>query len=166
LEKLALTYLDLSETNPLPALTIEQLAPVMIWENQHSVFELGDTLLQGDYLRTTRILESLRNEGVEPSLICWVIAREVRSLVPLALMLSKGSRLNDTVMDSFRIWKQKRKFVMTFLQKHSLSSLYDILIQAKQLDTVIKTEHAKHAWQSLLDLCFFCCLGGHPCRIA
>lgn len=162
LEKLALIY----PAPQIASLTIEQLSPLMIWENHHSVFELGDALLQGDYMRTSRILESLKNEGVESTLVCWVITREVRSLVPLALILSQGSLLNDALMESFRIWKQKRKFVTAFLQKHSLSSLYDILIQAKQVDTVIKTEPPKRAWQALLDLCFFCCLGGHPCRNA
>jgi len=153
LEKIALL-----QTCALP-----QLTKVMIWENRHSVFELGDALLQGAYTRTFRILDSLKNEGIEPSLVCWAITREVRNLIPLAETLEKEGRLNDAMMEAFRVWKQRRQLVSSFLQKCPLPTLYDIFARAKNVDTCIKTEPLKKTWQALQDLCHhFCCLGAHP----
>jgi DNA polymerase-3 subunit delta len=43
------------------------------------VFQLGDAALAGDVPRALRILAGLRSEGVEPVLVLWSLAREIRN---------------------------------------------------------------------------------------
>jgi DNA polymerase-3 subunit delta len=43
------------------------------------VFQLGEAALGGDVLRAQRVLSGLRNEGVEPVLVLWSLAREIHN---------------------------------------------------------------------------------------
>ncbi|HET9475134.1 MAG TPA: DNA polymerase III subunit delta, partial [Steroidobacteraceae bacterium] len=43
------------------------------------VFQLGDAALAGELTRALRILAGLRSEGVEPTLVLWSLAREIRN---------------------------------------------------------------------------------------
>lgn len=168
LEKIKLIYAPASADStpaPLPPLrpvsllTPSDIAPVMTWEARYSVFDLVDALLQGAYDRTFRILRSLKNEGIEATLVCWAITREVRGLIPLIEARTTGHPFNDALMASCGIWKQRQNFVTTFLKRHSQSSIYDILSLSQHVDTIIKTGGTYKAWNSLIDLCFLCCSG-------
>ena len=50
------------------------------------VFQLGDAALAGDVTRALRILAGLRSEGVEPVLVLWSLAREIRNTWGLSLI--------------------------------------------------------------------------------
>lgn len=140
-------------------LDLNDIKPILSQEARYSVFDLVDTLLQGDYKRTFRILNSLKTEGIETTKICWAITREVRSLIPLINVYTTGLTINDSLMDASGIWKHRRNLVTTFLKRHTKSSLYDILSLSQQIDILTKTESSSKAWQSLNDLCFLCCAG-------
>jgi DNA polymerase-3 subunit delta len=47
---------------------------------RYDVFQLGEAALDGDPARALRILEGLRAEGTEPTLVLWALCRELRAL--------------------------------------------------------------------------------------
>ncbi len=51
---------------------------------RYDVFQLGAAAAAGDAARALRILLSLQSEGVEPTLVLWALAREVRGLYQAA----------------------------------------------------------------------------------
>jgi DNA polymerase-3 subunit delta len=47
---------------------------------RYDVFALGEAVLAGDAERALRLVEGLRGEGVEPTLVLWSLVRELRNL--------------------------------------------------------------------------------------
>ncbi|MDE2306527.1 MAG: DNA polymerase III subunit delta [Gammaproteobacteria bacterium] len=47
---------------------------------RYDVFQLAEAAAAGDAVRALRILEGLRSEGREPTLVLWALARELRGL--------------------------------------------------------------------------------------
>lgn len=129
----------------------ESLKSLLNQEAVYSVFELVDTLLQGDKHRTSSILTSLKREGIEPLLILWALAKEVRILVLIKECQTPNNL--DKLMDLHQIWKAKKPWVLNTLQKHNLSSLYNILTLIQRTDFLIKTEKKDAVWQDLLIIC-------------
>jgi DNA polymerase-3 subunit delta len=58
----------------------DEVAEAVADNARYGVFQLGDAALAGDPVRALRILEGLRGEGAEPTLVLWVLAREIRAL--------------------------------------------------------------------------------------
>lgn len=73
IEKLRLLY-------PGQRITAEVVAGGVADHSRFDVFALGDAALAGDAGRALHILDVLQGEGVEPTLVLWVLARELRVL--------------------------------------------------------------------------------------
>ncbi len=73
IEKLALTH-------GAGAIDEEGVATAVANSARYDVFQLGQAALAGDLPRGLRILEGLRAEGTEPTLVLWSLCRELRGL--------------------------------------------------------------------------------------
>ena len=86
---------------PHQAIGIKQIAEVIDDSAQFNIFELGQCLLRGDCRNTVRILNHLRSQDVEPSLVLWLIARECRSsqrsLPKLTRLLLQCHEIDKTI---------------------------------------------------------------------
>jgi len=58
----------------------EQVLEAVADSSRYDVFRLGEAVLAGDAPRALRVLEGLRGEGVEPTLVLWSLTRELRNL--------------------------------------------------------------------------------------
>ncbi len=65
---------------PHGPITAETVAGGVADHSRYDVFALGDATLGGDTARALHILDVLQGEGVEPALVLWVLAREMRAL--------------------------------------------------------------------------------------
>lgn len=65
---------------PAGALDAEQVLGAVVDSARYDVFALGEAVLSGDAARALRLLEGLRSEGVEPTLVLWSLVRELRRL--------------------------------------------------------------------------------------
>ncbi len=65
---------------PAGALDAEQVLGAVADSARYDVFALGESVLSGDAARALRLLEGLRSEGVEPTLVLWSLVRELRRL--------------------------------------------------------------------------------------
>jgi DNA polymerase-3 subunit delta len=74
IEKLALTH------GPGP-LDEDAVAAAVADSARFDIFKLGEAALAGDAARSLRILDGLRAEGGEPTLVLWVLCRELRAVV-------------------------------------------------------------------------------------
>jgi DNA polymerase-3 subunit delta len=130
---------------------IEMVEQAVSNSSRFDVFELVDTALSGDAARTSRIIDGLRGEGVEPVLLSWALAREVRSLASMAAGLTHGESV-DAVLRRFRVWQKRQTPVRAGLQRHNLRRWQQFLKRAAHIDRIIKGAEPGNPWDELLQL--------------
>ncbi|HEX9625705.1 MAG TPA: DNA polymerase III subunit delta, partial [Acidiferrobacterales bacterium] len=96
-----------------------------------TVFGLVDTCLKGDAPVVARQLASLRAEGVEPVLVLWALARELRALAQFAGQLARGG--NESAVLS-RVWAQRRGPVRDALRRLKPASWLALVARAARID--------------------------------
>jgi DNA polymerase-3 subunit delta len=118
------------------------------------VFGLIDAALTGEAAHTLRILEGLRGEGVEPPVILWALAREIRTLANLASLHAGGVPL-ERAFSQVRppIWDKRKPLVSKALQRHTVMRWQQLLTHAQEIDAQIKGQMAGSAWTGLSQLC-------------
>jgi DNA polymerase III subunit delta len=143
-EKLLLLYGE----SPIDATQVEE---GVADSARYDIFELVDTALLGDVPRTTRVMQGLRGEGVEPVLVLWALIREIRTLAQMAEALQQGGAV-DGVLDQFRVWAKRKAPVRAGLQRHNLKRWELLLRRAGRIDRMIKGIEPGNPWDELLQL--------------
>lgn len=139
----------------LPSEAVSAIAGV---DTQFSLFDLVDAALAGDIHRTKHIFARLRSEGIEPILILWAITREARAIIPLARAIEKGSSLSQGFREH-NVWKHKVSLYTSFLNRtagtnaSTLAFLHQFMIQAKDIDNILKGRKQGDAGSALFLLC-------------
>ncbi len=73
-------------------ITVETVQAAVADSARFDVFGLTDAVLKGEPAHALRMLEGLRGEGVEPPVILWALARELRLLANISLQYSRAHR--------------------------------------------------------------------------
>lgn len=118
---------------------------------RYDIFELVDTALLGDAPRTTRVIEGLHAEGVEPILVLWALMREIRTLAQMAEELAQGRSI-EAVLGQFRVWEKRKGPVRAGLKRHTLRRWLQLLRRAGRIDRMIKGIEPGNPWDELLQL--------------
>lgn len=147
IEKLSLYFR--SETPH--TITQEAMIEALSDNARFNPFKLMDAALQGEATRCLRILNRLREEGVEPLLILWALSRECRQLASLAFQLAKGKSLR-TLFQTYHIWEKRQPLFQQALQRHSLLHCYALIKLAAQTDRIIKGIVSGNIWIALQQL--------------
>ncbi|MDH4608199.1 DNA polymerase III subunit delta [Pseudomonas sp. BN102] len=117
------------------------------------VFGLIDAALNGEPAHTLRTLEGLRGEGVEPPVVLWALARELRLLASLAQQYSQGVPLEKAFASARPpVWDKRRPLVSRALQRHPASRWNQLLQDAQRIDAQIKGQAAGDPWNGLARL--------------
>ena len=144
LEKLRLLY------GP-GALDVEQVRAAVSESARFDVFSLVDAALAGAADRVSRILFGLKAEGVEPILVLWALAREIRALTQMAEALAAGAKL-DNVLYQQRVWEKRKPLVRQALQRISARDARHWVMRCSALDRLVKGFGAGRIWDELLEL--------------
>ena len=64
---------------------IDSVREAVADSSRFSVFELADSALAGDQVRVVRILHGLHAEGIEPILVTWSLAKDIRLLAAVSV---------------------------------------------------------------------------------
>ncbi|WP_194792121.1 DNA polymerase III subunit delta [Pseudomonas sp. UFMG81] len=146
IEKLKL----LAEGNQI---TVETVQAAVADSARFDVFGLVDAILNGEAGHALRMLEGLRGEGVEPPVILWALARELRLLAGLAQQFSQGVPL-DKAFSQARppVWDKRRPLVSKALQRLSAQRWAMLLQDAQRIDAQIKGQAEGSPWTSLARL--------------
>jgi len=135
IEKLALTH------GP-GRVSEEEVAAAVANSARYDVFKLGEAALAGDAARTLRILDGLRGEGTEPTLVLWVLCREIRALAE-ARTAGQGGPAHG--------WQgQKRlKLLDAAVRRMRRTPLGPLIGHAARVDRAIKGRGPGDAWDEL-----------------
>jgi DNA polymerase-3 subunit delta len=133
------------------AIGVEQVEEGVADSARYDIFELVDTALLGDAARTSRVIEGLRAEGVEPILVLWALLRECRTLAAMAEELASGGNV-EAVMGRHRVWDKRKGPVRAALQRHNLKRWLQLLRRGGRIDRMIKGSEPGNPWDELLQL--------------
>ena len=132
------------------SITVETVQAAVADSARFDVFGLVDAILNGEAGHALRMLEGLRGEGVEPPVILWALARELRLLTGLAQQFSQGVPL-DKAFSQARppVWDKRRPLVSKALQRLSAQRWAMLLQDAQHIDAQIKGQAVGSPWTSL-----------------
>jgi DNA polymerase-3 subunit delta len=115
---------------------------------RYDVFALVDSALAGQGARAARILEGLRAEGVQPPLLVWALARELRALASMAWGRERGESLAQ-VMTRHRVWEARRPAVGSALGRAGLMVWLSWLDRLAEIDRLAKGLARGDPWPEL-----------------
>lgn len=132
------------------SITVETVQAAVADSARFDVFGLVDAILNGEAGHALRMLEGLRGEGVEPPVILWALARELRLLAGLAQQFRQGVPL-DKAFSQARppVWDKRRPLVSKALQRLSAQRWAMLLQDAQHIDAQIKGQAVGSPWTSL-----------------
>lgn len=152
IEKLSLLFFQEKNNGTMITITTEQVIAAIVDNARFNVFDLVDQALIGDGKRVVRILNGLKDEDLEPVLILWAIARELRSLIALKKAMQKNNNFEEAA-NSFYINFKRKSIIKNALQKHALQNLERILQQTCEIDLIIKGIESGNVWLELQKIC-------------
>lgn len=132
-------------------ITADDIAQAISNNSRFDIFSLTDAALNGDGKRTIKILDNLQHEGIEPTLILWALAREIRSLESQAHLIANGSSI-EKILQEQRVWEKRKPIIRRALQRHHTKSLQQLLIKASHIDRIIKGLKSGNVWDALQQL--------------
>lgn len=157
IEKIALTH------NRNQELSLTEVQQQLVHQSDYTLYELSDVCHQGDSAQALLILRRLLDTKVEPTLILWLLAQEIRYLHQLISLTSQQINF-QTAIAQLKIWPQRAKLYQDSLKRHSLSSLNQLVKHCQRLDNAIKTgqhDHLPRAFERLT----FALTSGTACLI-
>lgn len=150
IEKLSLLYL--SDTSTEQTITAQQVLEANTDHARYDVFRLADATLQSDYLAIVRIIFGLKAIRIEPTLILWALAKELRALTQIQWAIDHCGKTLAKALEEQGIWEKKKPWVIQTLKRHSSDSLQVALQHASHIDSLIKGAVVGNVWDQLLDL--------------
>ena len=118
---------------------------------RYDAFQLCDSALQGNAKRCMTILNNLKGEGSEPTLILWALSKDIRALHELVFAQQKGEAPN-TVYKKQGIWPKRQGFFQKAMSQHSVQSCQALIHQAHNIDKSIKGVSQQDIWLELTNL--------------
>jgi DNA polymerase-3 subunit delta len=129
-------------------LTVEDVFSSVADSARYDVFQLGECALAGDTARALRMLEGLRAEGVEPTLVLWSLTKSVRDLWG-AIHAAPGGRA--------RAWPRQTAALEKGQRRASQLSFGRLTARATRADRMIKGRETGDAWDEMallaMDIC-------------
>lgn len=141
------------------ALTLKLLSESLADQARFDVYALVDVCLQGDFQRALRIKERLQSEGIEPVIVTWALAREIRLLAAISAGLQVGQN-RSVLFKQNRIWAKREAVVNAALQRINSRGWYELLEQAAHLDQTVKGQRyfdVGPVWHQIEQLCAAIC---------
>lgn len=114
-------------------------------------FDLADAALAGQSARVVRIVDTLREEGGELTLLSWALTREVRATASMAAELTRG-QTKSAIFARRRIWSNRKPLYGAALERHQQRRWRTLLGMCSRLDRVVKGAAVGQAWDELLQL--------------
>ncbi|WP_422489193.1 DNA polymerase III subunit delta [Endozoicomonas sp. ALE010] len=126
---------------------------------RYDVFQLLDSALEGNIKQCVRILGILKGEGIEPPIILWALAREIRLLSHLSRQLSRGMARDLAIEQSAKalgfvpfMLKRRAALLEKAIRRSSERNLRQMLLDTGKIDRCIKGLEKGNAWDKLLTL--------------
>ncbi|MEO8386374.1 MAG: DNA polymerase III subunit delta, partial [Betaproteobacteria bacterium] len=105
-------------------------------------FQLVAAIHEGNMLRIQRMLDGLKAEGEAPPLILWVLTNEIRTLARVKGVTRSGRSPHPS----------KAREMERIARRHNAKSIQALLLQAAEIDRMIKGLNQNDPWDALTAL--------------
>ena len=116
---------------------------------RYSIYDFVDAALLGQPERVARILNGLRDEGIEPVLVNWALHQESRRLAMLAFARSRGQALEAALAEQ-KVWEKRKPLLRQASQRLALTDCRRLLRACARTDRTIKGAETGSPWNALL----------------
>ncbi|MBT8129926.1 MAG: DNA polymerase III subunit delta [Gammaproteobacteria bacterium] len=130
------------------AVDIDSVREAVADSARFSVFELADSALAGDRVRVIRILQGLHAEGIEPILVTWALAKDIRLLTAV----SANRDAADYALKQAGVWQNRLALYKSALARHSTARLKQLLQRCAKIDGITKGQQPGNVWDELQTL--------------
>ncbi len=127
--------------------TVEAARAVVADSARYNVFDLAEAALAGDVRRTLRILQGLREEGEQPTLVLWSLSRDIR----LVCRITAVGRV-DELFRQERVFGARQKLLGQAARRADPMAWETLLRDCARIDRLIKGAGEGDAWQALREL--------------
>jgi DNA polymerase-3 subunit delta len=137
-EKLALLI-------PSGPLTAETVLEAVADSARFDVLQLGEAAMRGKTSRAVRILEGLKGEGFEPTLVLWAINKDLQWIARAHELMSNGHS-SDSAMNALYVWKPRQPAMKLALARLRPRTINDMIIAAERADRAVKGALRTDPW--------------------
>ena len=124
----------------------------MVSDNaRYDAFRLVDVALSGDRRGALRTLRGLRAESIQPPVLLWALAREIRLLTELKRDMVDGAPASRALNDR-GVWRSRQPLVQAGLQRLNLDDLVALQEHSFRADGASKGYLPGAAWDHLESL--------------
>ena len=141
IEKLALLL-------PQGAVTAETIVDAVADSARFDVLQLGEAAMRGQTARALRILEGLRGEDVEPTLILWAVNKDLQWIARARSLMRKGQSA-ESAMNALYVWRPRQAAMGQALSRMNGHTLRNLVLDAERVDKTIKGVVKGDAWLEL-----------------
>ncbi|WP_283710480.1 DNA polymerase III subunit delta [Pseudoalteromonas prydzensis] len=145
----------------------QQVLQGLLNQAKFDIFDLSDSLLQGNSRQAIKVLNKLAGDNAEAVSILWTITKEANTLLSLQLGLQQGEQL-ATLFKQNAIWKNQQGPIQQALNRLSIATLEQITQLLAQFDASYKQGNLVKPYQALAHICLVFCqplafpLPAHP----
>lgn len=142
----------LSLLYPGSAVNADQVRECVADNARFNVFDFADKVLAGKVRAALRSLDRLQQEGVEPVLVLWALARELRGVAAVAGRMAAGAGV-EQALNAERVWASRKRLVGQAAQRLGERQALALLRCAARADRVNKGAEPGRPWEELVNLC-------------
>jgi len=130
-------------------LTTEQVIAATSDNSHFTIYNLLDAAISKNKALVIRILDRLKAEAVEPTLILWAITNELRTLISVSFAIKNGVGV-EQAMTKYKVWYGRKSLIKKMLQRYNMAELQEFLKQVIYIDFTIKGADTIHLmWHEL-----------------
>jgi DNA polymerase III subunit delta len=143
-EKLALLH-------PAGALSADAVADAVVDSARYDTLQLGIAAMQGQLPRALKILDGLRQEDVDATLVLWGLKQDLTWMSRVAHAMRRGQS-PDGAMNAEYVWRPRQtamKQALTRMGNGAAQILHGLLVDAGNVDKAIKGARRSDPWLEL-----------------
>ena len=149
LEKLKLLYPDNTKM-----INTDKVLQSVSDSSKYDIFNLTDACLNAAAKLCSKIISSLKLEGLEISIALWAMSKELRLLAALVRANLKGLNI-QTVFKEQRVIQKRQAQLSQTARRLSLTRIQQLLDQCKLVDDLIKgVQKGINPWDIITDIAF------------
>jgi DNA polymerase-3 subunit delta len=136
-------------TDPDTLLTTDNVREQLVDQCDYQLFELADACLSHNSEKVIQLIRHACHTKVEPTLVLWLLAQEIRLLVQLTELTTQQALPFSTACSQLKIWPQRVRLYQSSIKKMELGTLLQLLQFCKTIDERIKSTQNNQIWQAL-----------------
>lgn len=143
----------------MPGAVVDEatIKPLLALDARYDVFDLTESVLDGDLNRALKILEQLHSENFEATIVLWALSKELRIIADLSVARREELSI---LYKRHNIWDKRQVHYQRALQRLNYMTALNLLTEAQKIDLKIKGLGSGNFWHALKHLVAGFCVKG------